>query len=133
MCLFLCLSSISLGQYWCKDLPKSGGFKKYKKGDGHIEGLSIEWGIQTFSTLWYWETRRGGLWSPELLRGSDLKGEGPQTPLHTILVFMLWRYGGYAIEDTDKSIFYVLDLKMLQNIQLTKIHYFLLGSFIVFY
>ena len=32
-------------------LPKVGVQKEYKKGDGHLGGLSIEAGVQTFCTL----------------------------------------------------------------------------------
>ena len=47
MNLFLFLSGISLGQYCRKSFAKNMGFgKKHKKGDSHIEGLSIEGGFK---------------------------------------------------------------------------------------
>ena len=38
----MCLSGISMGRYCWKSLAKNGGGVTKRKGDGHIEGLSIE-------------------------------------------------------------------------------------------
>ena len=54
-----------------------------KRGNGHIGGLSLEGGVQTFCTLWYWEAKRGDLRALNYWGGLIWKGR-PQTPLHTM-------------------------------------------------
>ena len=48
MGLSLCLSHISLQQYYLKNVVKVGSWEKiYKEGDGHIGGLSTEGGFKS--------------------------------------------------------------------------------------
>ena len=56
MSLFLCLSSILLGQYCRKRLTKSGGFGKKDKngGDGDIGGLSLGGGFKPSTHYGLW-------------------------------------------------------------------------------
>ena len=52
MSLFLFLSDNHRGDIVAKVYLKARSLEKYKKGDSHIEGLSIEGGgVQTFCTL----------------------------------------------------------------------------------